>query len=163
MKRNPRKLRWTKSFRKAAGKELVVDSTLALAARRNVPIRYDRARLSVALTAMRRVAVVRARRERAFYTQRMAGNRARQRATDRKLVEENAHLLPRERGSVRVAREERELLEGVVVEAPVEEMLIAGKETVAEKETEMKQRIKGKPRVKKRLLVGGGVEDMEVD
>jgi hypothetical protein len=42
MKRNPRKLAWTKSFRKAAGKEMTVDSTLQFAQRRNVPVRYNR-------------------------------------------------------------------------------------------------------------------------
>ena len=34
MKRNPRKLAWTKSFRRAHGKEMTVDSTLAFAQRR---------------------------------------------------------------------------------------------------------------------------------
>ena len=42
MKRNPRKVRWTKAFRKAAGKEMTVDSTLEFEKRRNVPVRYDR-------------------------------------------------------------------------------------------------------------------------
>ena len=42
MKRNPRKLAWTKAFRKAAGKEMTVDSTLQFAQRRNVPVRYNR-------------------------------------------------------------------------------------------------------------------------
>ncbi|KAI7107013.1 hypothetical protein KC352_g36804, partial [Hortaea werneckii] len=37
MKRNPRKLAWTKSFRRAHGKEMTVDSTLQFAQRRNVP------------------------------------------------------------------------------------------------------------------------------
>ena len=141
MKRNPRKLRWTKSFRKAAGKELVVDGHLALAARRHVPVRYDREQLSVALQAMRRVATIRARRERVFYAQRMAGNRARRRADDRKLVEENAHLLPRERGSVRVAREEAERLEEdemVLQQEEMEEKVAMGKgEAEGEGETEV--------------------------
>src|SRR4051812_6155282 len=43
---------------------------------------------------MTRVSEIRARRERAFYKSRMRGNKARQLAEDRKLVEENQHLLP---------------------------------------------------------------------
>ncbi|KAK9240451.1 ribosomal protein L24e-domain-containing protein [Lipomyces kononenkoae] len=103
MKRNPRKVRWTKAFRKAAGKEMVVDSTLTFAARRNVPVRYNRELVAVTLKAMQRVAEIRTKRERAFYKNRMRGNRAKQREEDRKLVAENEELLkqggliPRER------------------------------------------------------------------
>ncbi|KAK9493734.1 ribosomal protein L24e-domain-containing protein [Lipomyces doorenjongii] len=93
MKRNPRKVRWTKAFRKAAGKEMVVDSTLTFAARRNVPVRYNRELVAVTLKAMERVAEIRAKRERAFYKNRMRGNRAKQREEDRKLVAENEELL----------------------------------------------------------------------
>jgi large subunit ribosomal protein L24e len=42
MKRNPRKVRWTKAFRKAAGKEMTVDSVFEFEKKRNVPIKYDR-------------------------------------------------------------------------------------------------------------------------
>ena len=42
MKRNPRKIKWTKSFRKAAGKELTVDPSLEFEKRRHVPVKYDR-------------------------------------------------------------------------------------------------------------------------
>ena len=73
---------------------MVVDSTLAFAARRNVPTRYNRNLVATTLKAMQRVSEVRARRERAFYKQRMQGNRERAMAADRKLVEENQHLLP---------------------------------------------------------------------
>ncbi|KAK7207325.1 hypothetical protein BZA70DRAFT_270999 [Myxozyma melibiosi] len=93
MKRNPRKLKWTKAFRKSAGKEMVVDSTLTFAARRNVPVRYNRELVSVTLTAMQRVSEIRAKRERAFYKNRMRDNKARQREEDRKLVAENEELL----------------------------------------------------------------------
>merc|ERR1712093_462918 len=64
MKRNPRKLKWTKAFRKSAGKEMVVDSTLTFAARRNVPVRYNRDLVAKTLNAMERVSEIRQRRER---------------------------------------------------------------------------------------------------
>lgn len=42
MKRNPRKVRWTKAFRKSAGKEMTVDAVFDFEKKRNVPIKYDR-------------------------------------------------------------------------------------------------------------------------
>lgn len=92
-RRNPRKLRWTKAFRKAAGKELVVDSTLTFAARRNVPVRYNRELVATTLKAMSRIEEIRQKRERAFYKNRMRGNKERQLALDKKLVEQNPELL----------------------------------------------------------------------
>ena len=100
-KRNPRKVKWTKAFRKAAGKELTVDTTLAFGAKRNVPIRYDRELFNKTLAAMSRVNEIRTRRERAFYKRRMAGNKERELAKARRLVAEQSHLLPRLRGSER--------------------------------------------------------------
>ena len=41
-KKNPRKLRWTKAYRAAHGKEMVNDSVLAIKKKRNIPIRYNR-------------------------------------------------------------------------------------------------------------------------
>lgn len=91
---NPRKLKWTKAFRKAAGKEMVVDTTLTFAARRHIPTRYSRDLVAKTLTAMQRVEEIRRKRERVFYRNRMAGNKQREREANRKLVEENQHLLP---------------------------------------------------------------------
>ncbi|KZO90850.1 hypothetical protein CALVIDRAFT_478029 [Calocera viscosa TUFC12733] len=70
MKRNPRKVRWTKAFRKAAGKEMVIDSTFEFEKRRNVPVRYDRELMATTIKAMRRVGEIRQRRERAFFKNR---------------------------------------------------------------------------------------------
>jgi large subunit ribosomal protein L24e len=41
-KRNPRKVKWTKAFRKAAGKEMTVDPVYDFEKRRHVPVKYDR-------------------------------------------------------------------------------------------------------------------------
>lgn len=116
MKRNPRKLKWTKAYRKNAGKEMVVDSTLQFAARRNVPVRYNRELFARTIKAMERISEIRARRERVFYKKRMAGKRAREVAAARKLVAENEHLLPRLRGSERRRLAELAAERGVDVE-----------------------------------------------
>lgn len=118
MKRNPRKLKWTKAFRKAAGKEMTVDSTLQFAARRNVPVRYDRDLMAKTLKAMERVSEIRSRRERVFYKKRMAGKKERELALARKLVAENEHLLPRLRGS-----EKKRLLEQGMTQEEIDEVV----------------------------------------
>lgn len=123
---------------------MLVDSTLTFAARRHVPVRYNRDLVATTLKAMQRVSEIRARRERVFYKNRMAGNKERAKAADRKLVGENAHLLPRVRASERMAEEGAEM---VVDEQMVR---VAG--------------LKTKLKAKRRLLVGGGVEgEMDVD
>ncbi|KAI9446353.1 ribosomal protein L24e-domain-containing protein [Lactarius indigo] len=72
MKRNPRKVRWTKAFRRAAGKEMVIDSTIDFEKRRNVPVRYDRDLMRSTLQAMKRIAEVKKRREHAFWKNRQS-------------------------------------------------------------------------------------------
>lgn len=41
-KKNPRKVRWTKAYRKSVGKELAVDPAFEFEKRRNIPMKYDR-------------------------------------------------------------------------------------------------------------------------
>lgn len=125
---------------------MVVDSTLQFAARRNVPVRYNRDHVATTLKAMQRVYEIRAKRERVFYKNRMAGNKERERAADRKLVAENEHLLPKMRASERIAAEleQEPTVEDIEEEVPP-------------------QRLKKKQKAKQRLIVGGGVEEMDVD
>ena len=96
MKRNPRKVRWTKAFRKAAGKEMVIDSTLTFAARRNVPVKYNRDNVQKTLQAMARISEIRKKRELAFYKNRMAGNKERELAAAKKLVAANPQMYAEE-------------------------------------------------------------------
>ncbi|KAK3064538.1 ATPase-activating ribosome biosynthesis protein [Coniosporium uncinatum] len=162
MKRNPRKLAWTKSFRVAHNKEMVVDSTLAFSARRNVPVTYNRELVQKTLSAMSRVEEIRRRRERQFYRERMRGNKERQRAADKKLVEENQHLLPpEERDVVPEHYLEKMKAREDLVDADVEEMDEEGSE-LEEERAKIRTR---KPKVKRRqrLVVGQGPEDMDVD
>ena len=124
---------------------MTVDTTLQFAARRNIPVRYDRNLVSTTLKAMKRVSEIRARREAVFFKNRMSGNKERARAANRKLVAENEHLLPRQRASERMAAEVEEPLEIEAMEIPM-------------------QKVKEKKRIKQRMKVGGGLEDeMDVD
>ncbi|AWU75899.1 ribosome biogenesis protein RLP24 [Pichia kudriavzevii] len=140
-RRNPRKLKWTKAFRKAAGKELAVDTTLTFAKRRNVPVRYNRDLVQTTLKAMARIEEIRQKRERAFYKNRMRGNKERALALDKKLVEENPELLKmrdvelRIREEKRLAREERQRQEEEMEEDDEdEEMEISEDEEQQEEE-----------------------------
>ncbi|KAF1816615.1 hypothetical protein P152DRAFT_470613 [Eremomyces bilateralis CBS 781.70] len=149
MKRNPRKLSWTKAFRRAHGKEMTVDTTLTFAARRNVPVRYNRDLVATTLRAMSRVNELRAKRERQFYLNRMKGNKRRAFEEDRALVAENQHLLPpSQRDRVETAMEVDAVKEGEWAGIEAEEM------DVEEEEVVVKQ--KGKEKKKQRLVVGGG-------
>ncbi|KAF2476841.1 uncharacterized protein BDR25DRAFT_330841 [Lindgomyces ingoldianus] len=169
MKRNPRKLAWTKSFRRAHGKELTVDSTLQFAARRNVPVRYNRDLVQSTLKAISRVNEIRKRRERAFYKARMRGNKERQRADDRKLVEENQHLLPpSERWGAEKLEEEEMEVDLEMVKAKVEKRRKELEEGMdvgeSELESELEEELpKTKTKRKLRMKTSGGVEAMDVD
>ncbi|KAK0254024.1 Ribosome biogenesis protein RLP24 [Friedmanniomyces endolithicus] len=157
MKRNPRKLAWTKSFRRAHGKEMTVDSTLQFAQRRNIPVRYNRELVATTLSAMQRVSEIRARRERQFYKNRMRGNKATQMEADRKLVAENQHLLP--------PQYRDQVQEVLNMDAQKEDMELAEEEDleVEEEERLKEEKTKLKTKRKQRLVRGAGVEEMDVD
>ena len=71
MKRNPRKVRWTKSFRKVSGKEMAVSGSLDLEKVRNKPVRYDRNLMGATVKAMKRIAQIKEIREKRFHQIRM--------------------------------------------------------------------------------------------
>jgi large subunit ribosomal protein L24e len=146
MKRQPRKLKWTKSHRAARGKEMIVDSSLVLsqfAKKRNVPVKYDRNLVAATVNAMQRVEEIRQRRERVFTRRRLAGKlaRDRQRETNRKVVAQGEHLIRKE------LREREE-----------------GRPMVAE-QSKFANRVHGadlfKQKKKAKVLVDGGVEEEE--
>ncbi|KKY14398.1 putative ribosome biogenesis protein rlp24 [Phaeomoniella chlamydospora] len=151
MKRQPRKLKWTKTHRALRGKEMIVDSSLLLsqfAKRRNVPVKYDRNLVAATLKAMERVEEIRQRRERVLTKRRLSGKAAREkkRAEDRRVVAEGIHLLGKELKAQ---------------EAEPSAIALASEETIAGKVLG-KERLRAKS--KRKLLVGGGVEEeMDLD
>ena len=93
MKRNPRKVRWTKAFRKAAGKEMVVDATFDFERKRNRAVKYDRELVGTTLRAMKRVQEIKTKREERFYKARMATSKQIAKVQDRKELKEGIDLI----------------------------------------------------------------------
>lgn len=114
MKRNPRKLKWTKAYRKLAGKELAEDATFEMERRRNRPEKYDRELVAKTVKAIQKIKEVRKARQDRFYEKRMVGAREGQRAADRKQLEQEIHLV---KAPGALARE-REAKLRVAVEKP---------------------------------------------
>ncbi|KAJ5266694.1 hypothetical protein N7478_009502 [Penicillium angulare] len=149
MKRQPRKLKWTKSHRAARGKEMIVDSSLVLsqfAKKRNVPVKYDRNLVAATVTAMQRVEEIRSRRERVFTKRRLAGKAARdrQREADRKVVASGEHLIRKE-------LRDREANQPMVLDYNKAANRVHGEDLLKQKK-------------KTRMLVDGGAEEeMQLD
>ena len=91
--RNPRKVRWTKAFRKAAGKELTLDSVFEFEKRRNVPVRYSRELWMSTLATMKRVEEIRVKRTNKFIKNRLKRGIQLQRKSDLRDIEKGIHLL----------------------------------------------------------------------
>lgn len=93
MKRNPRKVKWTKAYRKLHGKELTKDTTFEFERRRNRPERYDRNVVQNTLKAIKKIEEVRISREAKLWENRMKGNKAKQMKEDTRELEQGIHLV----------------------------------------------------------------------
>ncbi|CBZ51978.1 putative 60S ribosomal protein L24 [Neospora caninum Liverpool] len=119
-KHNPRKFKWTKAYRKAAGKELAVDATFEFEQKRNTPVRYDRDLYVKTIKAMKRVDEIKQARKERFYMQRMLAANERNEEKDYNELEKSEKLLLRE-GQIRREEERRR---AKIAEAEKEEALV---------------------------------------
>ncbi|KAK4949932.1 hypothetical protein LTR10_011774 [Elasticomyces elasticus] len=155
MKRQPRKLKWTKTARALRGKEMIVDQNLLLsqfAKRRNAPVRYDRNLIAATMKAMERIEEIRARRERVYTRRRLSGKAQREakRRQDLKVIAQGEHLIAKELADLEAARAEMEPMVEEV-KSQMETSRLVGEERLRQKR-------------KSKMLVGGGVEEeMDVD
>ena len=78
-KKNPRKIKWTKAYRAAAGKEMTCDSVLDFEKRRNVPIRYNRDLMVKTIQAMKRVDEIKRVRQQRHFDKRMEAHKDKKR------------------------------------------------------------------------------------
>mmetsp|Transcript_30192 Transcript_30192/g.84241 ORF Transcript_30192/g.84241 Transcript_30192/m.84241 type:complete len:178 (-) Transcript_30192:88-621(-) len=72
MKHNPRRMRWTKAWRRAHGKEMVLDTTFNFEKKRMAPVRYNRNLMVKTVQAMQIVDRIRQVRKTRFEKQRLA-------------------------------------------------------------------------------------------
>lgn len=93
MKRNPRKVRWTKSYRKLAGKELAEDATFEMERRRNRPVKYDRELMKKTVQAIGRVSEIRAKRQERHWERRMAAAKGQELVATRASIGKEVHLI----------------------------------------------------------------------
>ena len=70
-KRNPRKVRWTKAYRRTHGKELTVDPVYEFEKSKDTAVRYDRNVWVNTVQAMERLDHIRTERESRFWERRM--------------------------------------------------------------------------------------------
>lgn len=92
-KRNPRKVAWTKAYRKTRGKELAVDSTFEFEKRRNRPVKYDRDLMGKTIMAMQRVQSIKESREERYHANRMKDAKSVKVSQARVEIEKHAELL----------------------------------------------------------------------
>ncbi|KAK5194615.1 hypothetical protein LTR99_003118 [Exophiala xenobiotica] len=155
MKRQPRKLKWTKTSRALRGKEMIVDQNLLLsqfAKRRNAPVKYDRNLVAATMKAMERIEEIRARRERVYTRRRLSGKAQREakRRQDLKVIAQGEHLIRKELADLEAARAETEPMVEEV-KSQMESSRVVGEERIRQKR-------------KRKMLVGGGTEEeMDLD
>ncbi|XP_012218669.1 probable ribosome biogenesis protein RLP24 [Linepithema humile] len=92
-KKNPRKAKWTKAYRKTAGKELAVDPSFEFEKRRNVPIKYNRELWTKTMQAMKKVESIRQKRSNLHIMQRLRHGKLVEQQRDVREVQRNMSLI----------------------------------------------------------------------
>ncbi|KAG0499184.1 hypothetical protein HPP92_003875 [Vanilla planifolia] len=93
MKRNPRKLRWTKAYRRLHGKDMTQDTTFEFERKRNRPERYDRNVTEETLKAIKKIDKIRVARDARHHAMRMKGKKAIERQAAKKELEQGIPLV----------------------------------------------------------------------
>ncbi|XP_022148700.1 probable ribosome biogenesis protein RLP24 [Momordica charantia] len=93
MKRNPRKVKWTKAYRRLNGKDMTQDSTFEFERKRNRPERYDRNLTEETLRAIKKIDKVRADRESRHIARRMQGKKGKELKEARKELDQSISLV----------------------------------------------------------------------
>lgn len=92
-RKNPRKTKWTKAFRKTAGKELTIDPSFEFEKRRNVPVKYNRELWEKTVEAIKRVNEIKEKRSGLYVMERLRKGRQKEIEMDVQDVQKNMSLI----------------------------------------------------------------------
>merc|ERR1712050_446437 len=92
-KHNPRRMKWTKAYRRAHGKEMMLYSTFNFEKKRLTPTRYNRNLMVKTVQAMQIVDRIKTVRKERFHKTRLAGQLRKRQTSAQKEVAKAAHLL----------------------------------------------------------------------
>ncbi|KAK7602601.1 hypothetical protein V9T40_008190 [Parthenolecanium corni] len=92
-KKNPRRVKWTKAYRKTVGKELAVDPSFEFEKRRNVPVKYDREFWQKSLEAIKKIEDIKSKRQSSFVMRRLRQATAIEQQRDNREVQINKSLI----------------------------------------------------------------------
>jgi large subunit ribosomal protein L24e len=93
MKHNPRRMKWTKAYRRAHGKEMMLDSTFNFEKKRLAPTKYNRNLMVKTVQAMHVVDRIKTVRKERFHKARLADQLRKRQTSAQKEVARGAHLL----------------------------------------------------------------------
>ncbi|XP_020254630.1 probable ribosome biogenesis protein RLP24 [Asparagus officinalis] len=93
MKRNPRKVKWTKAYRRLHGKDMTQDSTFEFERKRNRPERYDRNVTEKILKAIKKIDKVRVTREAKHHEKRMKGKKQKEQKEAARELDQSINLV----------------------------------------------------------------------
>jgi len=92
-KKNPRRVRWTKAYRKTIGKELAIDPSFEIEKRRNIPLKYDREFWQMSLQAIKKVTEIQKKRQFTYVMQRLRKGREVEQHRDIREVQRDMALI----------------------------------------------------------------------
>lgn len=116
-------MKWTKAFRKTAGKELQVDPSFEFEKRRNVPLKYDRQTWTRAVDAMKKVEAIKQKRSNAHIMQRLRKGRELEDERDIKEVQRDLSLIRSPAAGLKAKKTAESSMEEVP-ESDEEDMLV---------------------------------------
>ncbi|KAL2713094.1 putative ribosome biogenesis protein RLP24 [Vespula squamosa] len=92
-KKNPRKVKWTKAYRKTIGKELAIDPSFEFEKRRNIPLKYNRELWTKTVEVIKKVENIKQKRQNLHIMQRLRQGRTLEQERDIREVQRDLCLI----------------------------------------------------------------------